>query len=182
ERHRLAERRAGLLHLLLHSLVLADARVLVGDQTGVERDALEVFGDPVRSVERVGEALRRLRERTLERGERRNVLEDLVLRRAPGFVRRIQVREVPLVAVGDAGPIVLLRRGGDERGDEQREQRREHPAWPCTHGHRISPTTLRLPPSAESGQAESRQADCERTPETIVSTSCAAPPAATEPG
>ena len=36
---------AELLHLLLHALVLADARVLVGDQAGVEVDLLEFLAE-----------------------------------------------------------------------------------------------------------------------------------------
>ncbi len=140
ERHRFAERGAGLLHLLLHALIPADARVLIGDQPGVEGDALEVLGDAVGGVERVGEPLRRLRERALEGRERRDFPDDLLLGSAPGVVRRIEIGEVPLVAVRNFRAVAFLsldvardcpeRVEGlsgerDERGDEQRQQRRE---------------------------------------------------------
>ena len=69
-----AEPRAELRHLLLHPLVGADARVLVGHHARVDVDAREVLRQPRRQLERVGELLRRGRERALERRDRRTAL------------------------------------------------------------------------------------------------------------
>ena len=55
----LAKAGGDLLHLLLHALVLGDARVLVGKKAGVDEHLLQFLADAVDRVERVGEACRR---------------------------------------------------------------------------------------------------------------------------
>ena len=56
ERDLLAKPRADLLHLLLHALVLGDARVLVREEARVEEYPLQFLRDAVDGVERVREA------------------------------------------------------------------------------------------------------------------------------
>jgi hypothetical protein len=121
----LAELRAELLHLLLHPLVLADARVLVGHHAGVDVDPLEILGDAIAGFECLGQARRGRSQGALERGERRDFADELVLRRPPRVVGRVEISEVPLVFVGNFGPVAFLPldgirgSGGDQGGREQ---------------------------------------------------------------
>src|SRR5262249_48726956 len=104
----------------------------------------------------------RLRERAPERGESGNVLDDLVLGRAPGLVRRIEVGEVPFVAVGDLRAIPLLRVGGRARACDENG---------CEHGHGPANDRRHSIRIADLGKPSgAARADYSRTPAMMSST------------
>ena len=115
----LTKARGDLLHLLLHALVPGDARVLVGEETGVEVDLLQFLRDAVDRVQRVGEARRGRAERALERRDRCDLRLQFVLGLTPGALGRIEVGEIPFVFVGDGGAAAVLRNDcAGQRGNE----------------------------------------------------------------
>jgi hypothetical protein len=121
ERDFLAKARADLLHLLLHALVLGDARVLVREEARVEEYLLQFLRDAIDRVERVGQARRRRAERALERRDRRDLRFQFVLGLAPGALGRVEVGEIPLVLVRDRCAAAILRRQcrGQRKNDGQ---------------------------------------------------------------
>jgi len=122
-----AERRAELAHLLLHRLVLGDARVFVRLHAGVGIRSVEVLLQVGDEVERTQHLLRALAERAAELLALRNGGSKFFFRRAPGGVRWVEFGEVPLVLIGNFRAVaLLLRRGADERSREQGEGRDFH--------------------------------------------------------
>ena len=124
ERRLGAEVRADLRHLLLHALIRADARVLVGHHARVDVDAREVLRQPRRQLERVGKLRRRRTERSLERADRRELFRELLFRGAPRLIARIDLGKVPLVAIRNGAAFFLLRRkgNGQQAGGQQDRQ------------------------------------------------------------
>ena len=104
-----AELRVHLHHFLLHALVLADARVLVRQHAGVDVGPRELLVQLRQQLERVGESPRRGAERAAKALQLRNLGEQALFSRPPGLLRRIDVRGVPLVLVGNLAAVAFLR-------------------------------------------------------------------------
>ena len=117
-----AEVGADLRHLLLHALIRADPRVLVRLHARVDVETREFFRQAGRELQSVGKLLRRRGERAFEGANRRQLGDKLVLRRAPRLVARINLRQVPLVSIGNRAAFLLLR-GMDEHSGRQPRKR-----------------------------------------------------------
>ena len=95
-----AERRGHLHHLLALALVLADPRVLIGEQARLRVPrAAQFLAQGVHPIERVGERRRRRRQLALEGAERRDVSRQLVLGGAPCRLVRVDVGEISALYV-----------------------------------------------------------------------------------
>ena len=93
---RRGELRGNLHHLLLHALVRRVARVLIGEHARVDVEPRQLLVERVLQVECLGEDGRRRGELAAILRQLRDVGDDLVLRRPPGGVGRINVAEIPL--------------------------------------------------------------------------------------
>ena len=100
------------------------ARVLVGQHAGVDVEARQLLVERRLLVERVGERRRPTTSACPGTGEGGHLGGELVLRRAPRRVGRIDVGEVPFVLVGNLGAVALLREA-DQRDPEQRDGRED---------------------------------------------------------
>jgi hypothetical protein len=106
---RRGELRGDLHHLLLHALVRRVAGVLIGEHARVDVEPRQLLVERVLQVEGVSEDGRRRGELAAILRQLRDVGDDLVLRRPPGGIGRIDVAEIPFVLVVDLGAVALLR-------------------------------------------------------------------------
>ena len=104
--------RAELDHLLLHPLVLADARVLVRHHAGVDVEPRDLLVQPRDQFERVRQLRRRGAELPAEASEFGDLGNQAILGFSPGLLRGIDVGEIPLVFVRNLAAIALLRENG----------------------------------------------------------------------
>ncbi len=141
------ERGADLRHLLLHALIGADARVLVGHHARVDIDAREVLREAAREFQRVGELLRRAAERAFVRGDLWKLGDERVLRGAPRLVGRVDLRQVPLVLVGNLAAFPLLRNRGERGGGDNERGAEDAKRTGGSHGV-LTPSKWRLAPMA----------------------------------
>ena len=103
------ERRAQLHHLFTHALRTRFTRVLIGEQADVDKRARQFLVDRIERVERLGKSRRRRRQLALEGADLRELLLDAFLRRSPGVGGRVDLGEVPLVAIRNLRAIAFLR-------------------------------------------------------------------------
>ncbi len=132
ERNRRPEGGADLRHLLAHALMLAVARVLVGQQAGVRRQPDELLVLRVNRIEGVRERGRRRRQLPFELFKRRDFRGKRLLGRAPRGIRRIDIREIPFVLVGNLRPVAFL--GESRQRERDTRERRGRPADRPFHG------------------------------------------------
>ncbi len=107
------------LHLLTLGVDLVVALILVVAERGEVPDLVLELADVVAQFERREQCVRTARQRPLQRGERRNLPVEVLVRRIPGVPVGKNICEIPFETIGNLVALEELRRccgfGGTER-------------------------------------------------------------------